>query len=154
VHAKPVAGLTEDLTDVVGQLVEGIPRPRPVRTAVLETAAIRVDETPQELLGPSINQLLLPIDQGYPPLVLLTWTVLREQPRPSLGVAVDLDPSAVGDLPDTVSRHYGADCADALGDDLRVPRVEAEANPIHAARVSGDTAVAEIKPEEVNVRGW
>src|SRR5450756_1644803 len=92
VQAQLFAGPAEDRMDVGRSVRERISRPGPASSAgVLKPTAVRVDEATDELFGPAVDELLLPVSELYTPLVLLTGPVLREETGPASPVGRNLD---------------------------------------------------------------
>src|SRR5215212_8556377 len=141
-------------------LAERVARVTPVRAGVDEAAAVRVDEAAKQRLGVALQELARPVDEPDQTLVLAAAAVLREKTRPRARVRGYLAVRSRRAVRESTGASYPAHLV--AGDELRdrsgtlvgdagVPRVQEEAQPVDAARVRGNAAVAEIETERVHV---
>jgi hypothetical protein len=153
-QAQEVAGISKDPKDVVRPVAEGVARVSPLPARVDESTAVGMDA--EEELGMTGDQLLLPLGELDPSMMLATRTVLRKQARPGLGVGRHLDEGEIrapGDVAPPLQPMHSSARVDypnrrfARVDDARIPEIEIHSEPVNRARMLSDAAVAQVQAE-------
>jgi hypothetical protein len=108
-----------------------------------------VDQTTQEAAGIAVDDAVLPRLERNPAPVLGSWSVLREEVRPVLGIRDDVEHAAAGMAHHGrfARWHYERHCRCTLLGDQWILRVKVDMKAVDAASMFQQAAITEVEAE-------